>query len=104
MSNRPSAHECRVALEPFDVAHVIEAVHEDGYCHIEQVLSPELVKQTLDRVQSAYEEADRRASKENVPALAKNDLFIWNLQNKDRFYLDVLFGSPELQQVLRREV
>lgn len=77
----------------------IDQIERDGYCHLQQVYSPEQVAEALRLVNVWYERTKDTLS-ENKPNLARNDKFVWNLQNKDHYFIELLFAVPLVQQIL----
>ena len=77
----------------------IHQIEEQGYCRIPQVFSPSQVETALALVKEWHNRTKDSLSS-NLPALAKNDPFVWNLQNKDYYFVDLLFSATALQDVL----
>jgi len=77
----------------------IEKIKTDGYCKIPNLYPREKADQALELAKHWYERTREDLTKD-LPALAKNDPFVWNPQNKDHFFLEMLFGRPIIQQIL----
>jgi len=82
------------------VTHVIEQIEREGYCRIPQAIPREGVQKALELVKHWHAETRDKLA-ENKPYLAKEDTFVWNLQNKAYFFLDLFFGCRAVQEVLR---
>ena len=77
----------------------IKNIEAAGYCKLTQVYSPDQVANALKLVREWYEKTKDKLSS-NLPYLAKNDPFVWNPQNKDYYFLEMLFGKPEIERIL----
>lgn len=77
----------------------IKEIEESGYCILRNHLSNERVKRTLDLVEywNAKSSGDITDDK---PSLARDDPFLWNPQNKDHYFLDTMFCSPDVEKIL----
>jgi ectoine hydroxylase-related dioxygenase (phytanoyl-CoA dioxygenase family) len=78
----------------------IQQIEKNGYCLIPQVFEADRVRKALRLSQEWYERTKDTLA-ENLPALAKNDPFVWNLQNKDHFFLELLFSAEEPLRILK---
>lgn len=77
----------------------IQQIEKDGYCKIPQVYRPEQAQKTLFLAKEWYERT-KDSLADSLPALAKNDHFVWNAQNKDYYFLKMLFGPEVIQKIL----
>ena len=77
----------------------VKQIETDGYCKIPQVYSPEQVRKTLDLARTWYDKSKNKLAKDR-PALAKNDPFLWNPQNKDYHFLEILFDPSIVTKIL----
>ena len=82
-----------------NVENLIQQIETDGYCKIPQVYRPEQVQKALALAGEWKERAERSLS-DNVPYLNRNQPMVYNLQNKDFYFLELLFEPPFLQKVL----
>lgn len=82
---------------PFD--EIVRRIEEDGYCHIPQVYTQEQVQETLDLAQY-WRDQTKEKLVDNRPQLVQDDPFVWNPQNKDIHFLNMLFGPPIIEKVL----
>jgi hypothetical protein len=78
---------------------IISEIRENGYCKVPQLLSSGEVRHALDLVLE-WRERSKDSLPANLPALAKNDPFVWNLQNKDFYFLKLLFSLESVHNVL----
>ena len=78
---------------------IIQQIEKNGYCKIPQVYSPEQVQKALTLAIEWKERAEQSLS-DNVPFLNRNQPMVYNLQNKDFYFLELLFEPPFLQQAL----
>ena len=74
-------------------------IEKDGYCKSPQVYPLEQVQKALSLAQDWYERT-KDSLADNLPALAKNDRVVWNAQNKDHFFLELVFGPAVIQKIL----
>ena len=79
--------------------NIIRAIEEMGYCRIPNAVDPSVVSEALTRVRNDYDQFKDHVSP-NVPFLNVGQPTLYNLQNKDMFYLDLLFNQPEIEKVL----
>ncbi|MFP4002372.1 MAG: phytanoyl-CoA dioxygenase family protein [Alphaproteobacteria bacterium] len=70
-----------------------------GYCRLRQVYDPSTTREALERVRCWYEKSRNTCSK-NVPFLNTDQPTVYNLQNKDVFFLKMLFDARILQKIL----
>ncbi len=77
----------------------IEQIERVGYCRIPGVYSKARMAEALEKVRSYYDLYKERHSG-NVPFLNIDQPTLYNLQNKDMFFLDLLFEPKMLQDVL----
>lgn len=82
-----------------DSMKMIEKVNADGYCIIPEVFSVEQVEKARSLVLQCYDEqADDDV--ENIPFLNRDQRMVYNLQNKNLYFLELLFSSELLQNIL----
>jgi len=82
-----------------ELNEVISEIEERGYCRLPEVYDPALAREALNRVRPWYEQSRESCSK-NVPFLNIDQPTVYNLQNKDFFFLNMLFQATILQDVL----
>lgn len=75
----------------------VRELREVGFCRLPQVFSEEQVARALELVR---EWEQRQSLTENLPRLVRDTPQLWNLQAKDPFFIDLLFGSPEFERIL----
>ena len=84
---------------PKPVKQYIREIKRGGYCLIPAAYSQETVEKLLALCISVHDKTRDTISKE-VPYLNANQPNIYNLQNKDPFFLEALFMSEEVEAVL----
>jgi ectoine hydroxylase-related dioxygenase (phytanoyl-CoA dioxygenase family) len=94
-----STAELRPRTEPRN-RPCIEQIESEGYCVIPQVFSQSQVSRALAMVKSKFQETQGMQS-ERMPFLNKNQPMLYNLQNKDRYFVELLFGSAVLHEILK---
>ena len=77
----------------------VEALQRDGYQRLRGIYSRERMQEALDRVVE-WDGRSKEATASNVPFLNVGQPLIYNLQNKDAFFLDLLFEPKLLQDIL----
>jgi ectoine hydroxylase-related dioxygenase (phytanoyl-CoA dioxygenase family) len=77
----------------------IEKIEKDGYALIPSVYNVSVVNKLLMLCKDWYEETKNSISKD-VPYLNTNQANIYNLQNKDIFFLEALFMPVEVENIL----
>ena len=87
-------------MQTHDLETLIEKVDQDGYCSIPQVYKPEQVQKTLE-LSIYWHEQTKEELADDLPSLAKNDPFVWNPQNKDIYFLEMMFYSPLVEEILK---
>ena len=84
---------------PASIRHYIKGIKRDGYCLIPAVYCRDTVQRLLALCLEVYQETVSEVSKE-VPYLNANQPNIYNLQNKDFYFLHALFMSEQAEAVL----
>ncbi len=79
---------------------VIRRIEEDGYATVPGVFSTDQVQTALAKIRDWFDRTHDKLA-ENKPYLASDDCFVWNLQNKDPFFLELFFNTPEIQTLLK---
>lgn len=77
----------------------ISQIEKHGYCIIPQVYGPAEVQEGLNKTRHWFEKSKNSVSG-RLSALTKNDLYLWNPQYKDHFFLDLFFRPSILQEIL----
>ena len=85
----------------YNVKNLIREIETRGYCQLPGLYSSEEAARMLDLSKEWYEKS-KDALTDRLPSLAKNDPFVWNLQNKDYRFLDFIFRPKEVRQILMR--
>lgn len=78
----------------------IRDLEERGYTVIPAVYSPEHVERALGLVRHWYQ-VSTQALSDRMPFLNKDQAMVYNLQNKDPFFLELLFSSAEVSAILK---
>jgi len=76
----------------------IQRIERDGYCVLRQLFKAEQIQRALDLTRGWLTETAGRVTKD-LPAMAK-DPIVWNLQNKDIYFLRLLFEPAVLETIL----
>jgi ectoine hydroxylase-related dioxygenase (phytanoyl-CoA dioxygenase family) len=82
-----------------DIEKTIKTIETEGYALIPQVYEQERINKLLALCKEFYENSKDQVSKE-VPYLNTNQPTIYNLQNKDIFFLESLFFPKEIETIL----
>lgn len=77
----------------------IQQITELGYCKIENVYTEEETAKTLALVKE-WEKKAPRIDDQYIPRLNKGNKDIYCLQNKDKYFLDIIFKSDEVEEIL----
>ncbi|MDH3754237.1 MAG: phytanoyl-CoA dioxygenase family protein, partial [Acidimicrobiia bacterium] len=78
---------------------LIDEIEEVGYCRIPGVYSKDRAADALDKVRWWYERTKDNTS-DNVPFLNIGQPTVYNLQNKDPFFPELLFEPEVMQDIL----
>ncbi len=78
----------------------IEQLEKKGYCVILQAYTADQIKRALDLTRWWYENGSKSVST-NVPYLNRNHPIVYNLQNKDWYFLELLFACKPINEILR---
>jgi hypothetical protein len=78
---------------------VIKQIETKGYCRIQQVYRPEEIGRALELVREWRRKTESSLSN-NVPYLNRNQPMVYNLQNKDYYFLEFIFASTIIQRTL----
>ncbi|HYB99089.1 MAG TPA: phytanoyl-CoA dioxygenase family protein [Candidatus Limnocylindrales bacterium] len=73
-------------------------LREHGYAAVKSVIAPAVVASARRSVE-AWHERTRDRTTRDMPNMGGGPV-VWNLQNKDRLFLDILFTRPELERLL----
>jgi len=77
---------------------LLQKIKTKGYCHIPNVYSTDQIAKTLNLVKDWHQKIDKQTK--HSTSLTKDGLFVWNLQNKDYFFLEFLLNNEKLQSIL----
>lgn len=77
----------------------IQSITTNGYCIIPNQFSSEVVRKLLDLVNSHYTSFNRH-NREHESFLIKQHPNVFNLQNKDFYFIEALFSSNILEEIL----
>ncbi len=70
-----------------------------GYCRMPAVYGPDRMRDALERIKRYYA-ATKDEISENVPFLNIGQPTLYNLQNKDSFFLELLFEPKMIEDIL----
>lgn len=79
----------------------VKQIAEDGYCVLRNVYQQDQVKRALILVKAGYEQT-RNTQSSAVPFLNRNQPIVYNLQNKDHYFLEMLFSCELLEKLFVR--
>lgn len=79
---------------------LIQDINDDGYCRIPGALTSSQTQSALDLVHEWLEKMKGRQAK-SIPYLNQNQPMLYNVQNKDAHFLELLFSNEQGQAVLR---
>lgn len=82
-----------------ELNQAIADLRKRGYCRLRGVYEPAAACDALGRVRRWYEKSRETCTKD-VPFLNIDQPTVYNLQNKDIFFLRMLFGPNILQDIL----
>ena len=77
---------------------LIKKIKTDGYCRIPQAFSQEEIQKALDLTNSWYDKT--KGSANNLSALTRNDLYLFNPHYKDHYFLELFFKPAILHEIL----
>jgi len=78
---------------------MIKNIENDGFCIIPGLYNRDTINKALELVKKLnLESQDDSAS--DVPFLNRDTQMVYNLQNKNFYFLDLLFGKEDLQKIL----
>lgn len=83
-----------------EVNGYIKRLETVGYCIIPKVFTEHQVSQALDLTTKKFEET-RSSQSDRMPFLNKDQPMVYNLQNKDPFFLELLFSSRLMEDILK---
>lgn len=83
-----------------DLQHYTDELKKEGYCYIQSVFSPGQVEKALDLVKECYRKTAQTQSN-RMPFLNRDQPMVYNLQNKDLFFVELLFASELLQDIFK---
>lgn len=78
----------------------IEQIETKGYCVMPNVFSLHEISQALELV-TEWETKATASLATNIPFLNRNQAIVYNLQNKDIYFLKLLFRSAEVGSILK---
>ncbi len=77
----------------------IQQLEDVGYCRLQQVFDADRVADALQRIQNWYEKSKNNSSV-RVPFLNIDQPTVYSLQNRESFFLNLLFEPKILQDIL----
>lgn len=78
----------------------IEKIKQDGYCVLPQEFDKEIVDKLLSLVKIYYDETSEKVTK-TIPKVNIGHPVVYNLQNKDFYFLDTVFKSKNIETILK---
>jgi hypothetical protein len=82
------------------VTAAVVALEEHGYCVLPDHFDPAVATGLRELTDRLFAETGPELS-DRMPFLNRDQPMVYNLQSKDRRYLDLLFGVPVVQEVLQ---
>lgn len=76
----------------------ITQIKQLGFCKLESKLSKEQISKTLELIKK-WENTVKPGGE--IPRLNKDQPNIYNLTAKDKYFVDVLFSCPEVEEILK---
>ena len=83
-----------------DLVEYTHAIEEKGYVHIPQVFSQDVVADALDRIRHWFDQMQNGLS-DRMPRLNKDQAMVYNLQNKDVFFVRMLLENGIMEGILK---
>ena len=77
----------------------IDEIKQNGFCVLENSLSNDLVIKMLKKCRFIYDET-KNVICQDTPFLNTNQPTLYNLQNKDVFFIETLLENKELESIL----
>jgi len=78
---------------------LIKQIETQGYCQIPQVYSQEQVEKAL-ALAKGWHRKTADSLTDNIPFLNQNHPMVYNLENKDHYFLDLLFAPAVVHKIL----
>lgn len=78
---------------------LINKIEKDGYCQIPQLYEQDQIKKAFDLLLNWHLKTKSELS-ENIPFLNQNHPLVYNLQNKDIYFLELIFNKPIINEIL----
>ena len=76
-----------------------QQIKEQGYCILPQVFDKNKIDEILIKIKDLYEKTKDEIS-QDIPYLNTNQPNIYNLQNKDITFIELLLGLTEIESIL----
>lgn len=76
---------------------LLQEIETKGYCHIPNVYSADQTAKALNLVKSQHQ---KNKQTKHLTSLIKDGWFVWNLQNKDYYFLELFLNNKNLQDIL----
>lgn len=87
-------------IEPAEQIQYLKEIDVYGYVHIPSYLNTEVVTSLKKMVENHYV---KDTQYKGVPQRDKSDKILYNLQNKDKIFIDIL-GGPALKNILMQKL
>lgn len=95
-----SQAECESGATKSAVQGYIESIETDGYCYIPKAFSREQIDEALSRIRYWYDHTLASQS-DRMPYLNKDQSMVYNLHNKEIFFLRMMLGSEIIETILK---
>lgn len=80
---------------------IIKHVKSEGYMLLPQVYDITMINKLLTLCKESYEITKNKIPEENIAVFNKEQPGVYNLQNKDFYFLEALFHFVEIEEVLK---
>lgn len=77
----------------------IAQILDKGYCKLSKVFTDREIAKALSLTKDLYEKSSESVS-DKRSVMTANDLYLWNLQNKDFYFLQMLFKPKVVFEIL----
>lgn len=87
-------------ISELEVKKAIQSLETFGFAKIEKVMDTTEVKEMQDKVNYYYSQIGQKVDYQGRPARDFRDKMIYNLQNKDKYFIDLL-DHNEIKEILK---
>ena len=85
-----------LAVSTVDLVEYTNAIERNGYVHIPQIFSQEVISESLEKVRYWHNKMQSGLS-DRMPRLNKDQAMVYNLQNKDVFFVRALLENEVIE-------